>query len=924
MAEALYRKYRPQVFGDVVGQEHIERTLKNAIEQDKVSHAYLFCGPRGTGKTTMARLLAKALLCEKGPTSEPDGSCRECQEIAEGVHPDVYELDAASRTGVENVREEIIGRVNFAPTRGKAKIYIIDEVHMLSIAAFNALLKTLEEPPAHVVFILCTTDPQKVPETIHSRCQRFDFHRLSNEEIVSRLGAVCVAENVEFEGEALDLIAHRADGGMRNALTALEQLIAFGEGKVTVAGAEDLLGSLDSSDLAEIMAAVGVRDAAACFSWVASYIETGADLAQFTRDMAQQVRNLYVMSLAGTDAALDVTDAERRELASELKLFGLNRLTHLLSILGELSSELRTASNQRLAFEIALTRMIRPESDLTLEALAARIETLEEQLAQSKQPAQSTPSQREAVARPKGIAEVPVQASAHVPPVGASQPAQPTPAVATQSPVATSAAAANLSTPVVSQSSVPAQGAVQASTPASQPSIATPQSPAPANQSSAAAAQSAVSVETATGETAEIVGNPAALQRAWRQVVSIVKREKVSYGVLLVNASVQAQAGGQGVTILFPADNPLAFSMAQKPEVKEVLEGAFRQATGKDIPLALKQKPSTAAQGAASGEPSERSSLGSPTNVTSPVEATPSVLPSTSASVGSRSVQQESTTPPLSPVQAAAAAARARAHEAAAAAAKGTAGKDASASASLQPTKSAASIATSMQTEEAAASPSSVQPVESAGLTTPTSMVAQPTERSVPVPTAVQPAETTAGSSQSTKPTVSATAQISSVSNAADQEADASTVPPAPTTFAEHAQRALAEAQRRAQGLPPSAAFTRETVAAADMPRTSPNTVSNAASDTASSKTARTTSQLSAANSGVHQQESSSPDQGRSGNQQQSHSDVAAPQSLQNGTPQQPSEDESSQQSSAGQADKLSKMLSDTMGLSIAFEEVDE
>ena len=242
MAEALYRKYRPQIFEDVVGQEHIERTIKNAIEQDKVSHAYLFTGPRGTGKTTTARLLAKALLCECGPTPEPDGTCDDCVMIANGEHPDVYELDAASRTGVENVREEIIGRVQFAPTRGRYKIYIIDEVHMLSTAAFNALLKTLEEPPSHVVFILATTDPQKVPETIHSRCQRFDFRRISAESIVSRLGAICVSEDVEFEGEALDLIAHRAEGGMRNALTSLEQLIAFGEGKGTMEVAERLLG----------------------------------------------------------------------------------------------------------------------------------------------------------------------------------------------------------------------------------------------------------------------------------------------------------------------------------------------------------------------------------------------------------------------------------------------------------------------------------------------------------------------------------------------------------------------------------------------------------------------------------------------------------------------------------------------------------
>ena len=255
--------------------------------------------------------------------------------IAEGVHPDVYELDAASRTGVENVREEIINRVQFAPTRGRYKVYIIDEVHMLSIAAFNALLKTLEEPPDHVVFILATTDPQKVPETIHSRCQRFDFRRISNESIVSRLGAVCVAEGVEFEGDALDLIAHHAGGGMRNALTSLEQTIAFGEGKVTLAVAERMLGGVDSGDLANIVQALGKRDAAACFNWVAEFVESGSDLAQFARELAQHVRNLYVMSLAGTDVALDVSASERRQLADELPLFGTDRLARMLQVLGD-------------------------------------------------------------------------------------------------------------------------------------------------------------------------------------------------------------------------------------------------------------------------------------------------------------------------------------------------------------------------------------------------------------------------------------------------------------------------------------------------------------------------------------------------------------------------------------------------------------
>ena len=381
MAEALYRKYRPQIFEDVVGQEHIERTIKNAIAQDKVSHAYLFTGPRGTGKTTTARLLAKALLCEKGPTAEPDGTCEDCEMIAAGEHPDVYELDAASRTGVENVREEIIGRVQFAPTRGRYKVYIIDEVHMLSTAAFNALLKTLEEPPSHVVFILATTDPQKVPETIHSRCQRFDFRRISTEAMVSRLGAICTAENVEFEGEALELIAHRAEGGMRNALTSLEQLIAFGDGAVTMEVAERMLGAVDSTDLADIVRTIGARDAAACFRWVAEYVETGADMAQFVANLAEHMRNMYVMAVAGPEVVLDVSETTRRELSEELPLFGVDRLARLLGVLGDVAGELKTSTNPRLTFEIALTRMVRPDADVTLEALAERVETLERQLA---------------------------------------------------------------------------------------------------------------------------------------------------------------------------------------------------------------------------------------------------------------------------------------------------------------------------------------------------------------------------------------------------------------------------------------------------------------------------------------------------------------------------------------------------------------
>lgn len=388
--ESLYRKYRPLTFESVVGQRHIVSTLEHAITEGRLSHAYLFCGPRGTGKTTMARILAKALLCERAAAARaegasgcmPDGSCEECQRIAEGTHPDVYELDAASRTGVDNVREEIINSVSFAPVRGAYKIYIIDEVHMLTTQAFNALLKTLEEPPEHVLFVLCTTDPQKIPETILSRCQRFDFHRIGNEDIVGRLAYICEQEGFDYDAEALEIVAKHARGGMRDALSTLEQLSVFGNGSVHASDARALLGEVSGTVLSEFSRAIAARDVATLFGLVRTQVDSGEDLMELTRDLVAHTRDIYMVSVAGARPELFDGAEDVEALAEEAGLFGTaDRLARALTVLDDAALEMRTAADTRLVLEIALTRLARPESDLTLEALAERIDRLESRIA---------------------------------------------------------------------------------------------------------------------------------------------------------------------------------------------------------------------------------------------------------------------------------------------------------------------------------------------------------------------------------------------------------------------------------------------------------------------------------------------------------------------------------------------------------------
>ncbi|MFR7734017.1 MAG: DNA polymerase III subunit gamma/tau [Collinsella sp.] len=578
--ESLYRKYRPLTFDSVVGQQHIVSTLEHAITEGRLSHAYLFCGPRGTGKTTMARILAKALLCRNAEAARaegasgcmPDGTCEECELIAEGNHPDVYELDAASRTGVDNVREEIINSVNFAPVRGKYKIYIIDEVHMLTTAAFNALLKTLEEPPAHVIFVLCTTDPQKILETILSRCQRFDFHRIGNEDIERRLAYVCEQEGFDYDDEALAIVARHAKGGMRDALSTLEQLSVFGNGSVHADDARSLLGEVSDQILGEFARAIADRDVAELYGLIRAQVEEGNDLLELTRDLVAHVRDVYVACVAGARAELFEGGSEQAEaLAAEAAAFGehpADRLARVLTVLDDAALEMRGASDVRLVLEIACTRLARPEADLTIEALAERVARLEAMIANGAVPASVAAAQAAAPA-----ASVPAAAQQPTLISGARAAAP----AASAAPAATSARQGGM--PWDRGAAVPAaQPATKSAAPAPAPRPVTP-APQPVAAPASAPAASTVSVskpnnaaQVAAAGAAETpaVEDAGELQRKWAEVVERVKARQASYAGLLLNARATADDGSK-LTVSFPAGSTFAIKMLGRADTQSVV-----------------------------------------------------------------------------------------------------------------------------------------------------------------------------------------------------------------------------------------------------------------------------------------------------------------------------------------------------------------
>lgn len=378
---ALYRKFRPQEFSDVKGQDHIVTTLKNQIKADRIGHAYLFCGTRGTGKTTIAKIFAKAVNCEHPMDGSPCGECATCKAIAAGSSMNVIEIDAASNNGVDNIRQ-IREEVEYRPTEGKYKVYIIDEVHMLSIGAFNALLKTLEEPPSYVIFILATTEAHKIPITILSRCQRYDFRRISIDTIAARLSELMEAEHVTVEEKAIRYVAKAGDGSMRDALSLLDQCIAFYLGQeLTYDKVLETLGALDTEVFSRLLRRILDKNIAGAIGAVEDMVVEGRDLGQFVNDFTWYLRNLMlVQSSDDMEDVLDISTENLALLKEEAEMVDAEILMRYIRIFSELSSQIKYAAQKRILIEIAIIKLCKPEMEKDYTSLVDRIDSLEKKL----------------------------------------------------------------------------------------------------------------------------------------------------------------------------------------------------------------------------------------------------------------------------------------------------------------------------------------------------------------------------------------------------------------------------------------------------------------------------------------------------------------------------------------------------------------
>ncbi|MDD3254207.1 MAG: DNA polymerase III subunit gamma/tau [Lachnospiraceae bacterium] len=386
---ALYRKWRPFEFDDVKGQDHIVQTLKNQINSQRIGHAYLFCGTRGTGKTTVAKIFAKAVNCEHPVDGSPCNECATCRNISSGSSMNVVEIDAASNNGVENIRE-IREQVQYPPTEGSYRVYIIDEVHMLSTGAFNALLKTLEEPPSYVIFILATTEVHKIPITVLSRCQRYDFKRITIDTITARLRELADAEQIQVEEKALRHIAKAADGSMRDALSLLDQCVAFHFGSLlTYDNVLEVLGAVDASVFSELLRCVIAKETTECMKKLEEMVIQGRELGQFVTDFIWYLRNLLILKTADdAEGMLEMSEDNLKQLCEEAGMIDGETLMRYIRIFSELSNQLRYASQKRVLIELALIKLTKPQMEPNLDSVLQRLSELEERLDEAAMPNQ--------------------------------------------------------------------------------------------------------------------------------------------------------------------------------------------------------------------------------------------------------------------------------------------------------------------------------------------------------------------------------------------------------------------------------------------------------------------------------------------------------------------------------------------------------
>ena len=579
---SLYRKYRPQSFADVVGQQHVTRTLQTAIRQDRLAHALLFSGPRGTGKTSTARILAKALNCERGG-DEPCGECSSCLQIVSGSSLDVVEIDAASHGSVDDARD-LREKVAYSSVSGRWKVYIIDECHMLSPAANNALLKVLEEPPEHVVFVFATTEPHKVLQTVLDRCQRYEFRAISSLDTAGRLAQICDLEGITADPETLTLISSRAGGSMRDALSLLDQLRAFAGDTVRVGDLAQLLGSMPDDVLFEAVDLISERDIGAVFIFAERMIRSGVDIREFSRSLTDHLRSLFlVLHAPAAREILEVTDERLSRLQEQANHLGSSEILRIIDLANEIGLQMRQAVEGRLALEVGLARMTRPDLHATPASLLARLDRLERQQAGAvgSAPAAPMPS-RPAPADHAAVASKPPSAPAAAPAVA---PPPPRPAPPPPKPPARPGAVEEgmgwdwPSEPEREPASPPTERLKPAATPSAAATPphgdpvakeTSPAAPAPAEPAARAPIEAAVPPGELDLDT---------IVRAWPLVKDRVKRRKISFHAVLLPAEPVGWRNGELVLEFGPRSRFHRDKVADPAQNGPLLE-AFAEVLG--------------------------------------------------------------------------------------------------------------------------------------------------------------------------------------------------------------------------------------------------------------------------------------------------------------------------------------------------------